>query len=349
MSPIQQQRIIRFLFFLGIVRWYNILLVLLAQYITGLYIHLSRFRGYLIFGNSMHGKNSELPVPSDIPILQRLKCLSFDFVADETLHFMAIATVFTVASAFIINYFYDVDKDLVNRPNMAIMGQAVGTRHLANLYVLFNSLGLIFAFLASFKILLFFVGFQFLCWFYSHKLQKIPFVREISSSLLTLLPLLGGWLHMGFADWDLVYFFSALWVVLFNKDVLKDLLGHRGNLIFGYKTAVVAVGRSMTSFGIVMLNAGVVAFFFISQWILEIGFASNNPANVTWIQTFTSIGLMGSSSVSVLASWLISWATVKQSEKWIRWMLRLQKAVLIYHIAGIVLVLMRYAMKYQIF
>lgn len=348
MSPTKQQRIVRFLFFLGIVRWYNILLVLLAQYITAFYIHLSRFRGYLLLGDSMPGQHAVLHSSSEFSILQRLKWLSWDFVSDATLHFMALATVFTVASAFIINYFYDVDKDLVNRPNMAIMGQAVGTRHLANFYVLFNSIGLFFAYLASLKIFLFFIGFQFLCWFYSHKLQKIPFVREISSSLLTLLPLLAAWLHMGYADWDLIYFFSALWVVLFNKDLLKDMLGHRGNLIFGYKTAVVMVGRSMASFGFVMLNAGVVAFFFISQWMLSIGFAIENPEHDSWIQVFASSGLIGSSSVSVLASWIISWSTMKQSESWIRWMLRLQKAVLVYHIAGIVLVLIRYAVKYQI-
>jgi len=79
-----------------------------------------------------------------------------------------VASVFSVAAAFIINAFYDVDKDLVNKPKQVLMGKLLKEGSLLNLYVALNFLAVAFAMMASLRVMVFFVGYTVFWWFHSH-------------------------------------------------------------------------------------------------------------------------------------------------------------------------------------
>jgi len=231
------KKIIKFIYFLGIIRWYNVLLMVLGQYFLALFVFGPQYSFYQI-------------------------------ILDKTLHLMVLATIFTLCGAFVINSFYDSDKDLVNRPKSALVGRAIGTTFLANSYILFNLLALIFAFFATQKIFGFYFFYILTCWLYSHKLQKKPILRELSASLLTMAPLIAIWIHYGLWDGKLLYFFCTLLTLLFTKDVVKDLAGHKGNLIFGYNTVVVAAGKSRVKIGLVIFNS-IVFLIFVGIYLIQ--------------------------------------------------------------------------------
>jgi len=256
------KKIIKFIYFLGIIRWYNVLLMVLGQYFLALFV----------FGPQYSFRQ---------------------IILDNTLHLMVLATIFTLCGAFVINSFYDSDKDLVNRPKSALVGRAIGTTFLANSYVLFNFLAALFAFLATKKILVFFFFYIIICWFYSHKLQKKPIIRELSASLLTMAPLIAIWIHYGVWDWKLMYFFCTLLTLLFTKDVVKDLAGHKGNLIFGYNTVVVAAGKSRVKTGLVIFN--------ISVFLIFLGIYLIQKA-----QFYNNIDLILGSSITLIATILVT-------------------------------------------
>ena len=218
MSLLGHRTVLRFIYFLGVIRWYNLLLLGISQYLLSAYILLVK-----------NGSDKKMAF--------------WQFLTDTTVHSMALATFFTVAAIFIINSFYDLDKDWVNKSNMALMSRAVGTGQLANMYIIFNTLGLLFAFFASSKVAVYFVLFQFFGWFYSHKMQKIAVLRELSASLLTIAPLLAIWIHFSLEVPQLGWYFLGLITVLFVKDIMKDMAGDRGNLIFGYKTVSIVAGQ----------------------------------------------------------------------------------------------------------
>ena len=260
------KKIIKFIYFLGIIRWYNVLLMVLGQYFLALFVFGPQYSFHQIF-------------------------------FDKTLHLMVLSTIFTLCGAFVINSFYDSDKDLVNRPKSALVGRAIGTTFLANSYVLFNVLASLFAFCASKKILFFYFFYILICWFYSHKLQKKPIVRELSASLLTMAPLIAVWIHYGVWDWKLMYFFCTLLALLFTKDVVKDIAGHNGNLIFGYNTVVVVAGKSKVKIGLVIFNIVVFLVFLGIYFIQNEHFYKNVDlilgSSITLISTIvvTAIGL----------------------------------------------------------
>jgi len=256
------KKIIKFIYFLGIIRWYNLLLMVFGQYFLALFV----------FGPQYSFRQ---------------------IILDQTLHLMVLSTIFTLCGAFVINSFYDSDKDLVNKPKSALVGRAIGTTFLANSYVLFNFLALIFAFFATKKILIFFFIYILICWFYSHKLQKKPIIRELSASLLTMAPLIAIWIHYGVWDWKLMYFFCTLLTLLFTKDVVKDMAGHKGNLIFGYNTVVVAAGKSRVQTGLVIFN--------ISVFLIFLGIYLIQKA-----QFYNNIDLILGSSITLIATILVT-------------------------------------------
>jgi 4-hydroxybenzoate polyprenyltransferase len=203
---------IKLLLLLRVIRWYNVLALLLAQLLVA----------WVVFAEG-HWRS---------------------LLLDAKLLLIVVSSAFTVAAAFLINAFYDKDKDLVNNPNQVIMGRLMRQGPLMNAYVLFVALAIFIAFWASVKIGLFFLAYNVLCWFYSHKLQKLPWLREFSATLLTMSPLLAVWLHFGQWHWGFAYYLLGLMLLLLTRELWKDLRGHRGNIVFGYRTAAVQAGPS---------------------------------------------------------------------------------------------------------
>ena len=90
---------------MGAVRWYNLALIVVSQ--------------YLIFWLTF----SEVSRSGLVGLMR-----------DAHLHIIVAASLCTVAGAFIINAFYDQGKDLVNVPKTVIMGKLLGETPLLNLY-----------------------------------------------------------------------------------------------------------------------------------------------------------------------------------------------------------------------
>jgi 4-hydroxybenzoate polyprenyltransferase len=113
MLGIRKKHITRFLLLLGIVRWYNLALIAASQYLLF----------WLTFSDHQLSK----------------------VFYDVKLHCIVAASLFSVAAAFIINAFYDVDKDLVNKPKQVVIGKLLGESSLLNLYVVLNFFAVGFA------------------------------------------------------------------------------------------------------------------------------------------------------------------------------------------------------------
>jgi 4-hydroxybenzoate polyprenyltransferase len=315
--PQGNQRFLRFLYFLSLVRWYNVALISFAQIFLAAYMQLM-----------LHAEASK-------------KLALWYFLTDINTYLMVVASAFTIAAAYIINSFYDRDKDLVNRPSHPLMASAIGTKHLANLYIIFNVIGLTFAVVASTKIAAYFLGIQILSWFYSHKLQKIAFLRELTSSLLTVSPVLAVWIHLGLPSIEILGFFTALALIILTKDVLKGLDGHRGNLIFGYRTVAVVTSRNNARLSLIVINLMAFLLFlylrFWFDWTLAVdSWKYFGDVGLIYLIGF-SIGfsLSGSILAYILPLNLVKWA--------VRW----QKLVLIGHVSGIVaLIVYKYILIY---
>jgi 4-hydroxybenzoate polyprenyltransferase len=195
----------------SIVRGYNILIIIIAQYLTSIYILAPQLS---------------------------IKEIFFDF----NLFMIVLASATAIASGYIINNFYDSEKDLINRPNKSILDRLVGRRTKLNFYFILNFLSLVSALFVSYKAALFFFLFIFGIWFYSHKLKKYPFIGNLVAATLAVIPLFAVFIY--YKNFDLVIFVHAtfLFIIISMRELVKDLENLKGDLLQNYRTIPVIYG-----------------------------------------------------------------------------------------------------------
>ena len=90
----------------------------------------------------------------------------------------------TIASGYIINNFYDSEKDLINRPQKSKLDRLVSQNTKLSFYFVLNFLAVVMASYVSFRAVIFFSVYIFAIWFYSHKLKKMPFIGNLTSAIV---------------------------------------------------------------------------------------------------------------------------------------------------------------------
>lgn len=208
----RSSRLLKWIALLQLVRWRVVLLTLLVQYLAA----------YFVFA---------------APVTLEHLLLNF------RLHLIVLCTSLIISAGFIINSFYDLERDAINHP-ARLQLQGLLTKDFAlRFYVLLNAAALVLAAITGWKVFLFMCAFAGGLWFYSHKLQKKPVIREISASLLSVISLVSVGLHYAhYSNLLLLYGFYFM-MLLFMREGIKDLVAQKGNVIYGYTTMAVALGE----------------------------------------------------------------------------------------------------------
>jgi len=195
----------------SVVRGYNILIIIIAQYLTSIYILAPQLS---------------------------IKEILFDI----NLFMIVVASATAIASGYIINNFYDSEKDLINRPTKSMLDRLVGQQKKLNFYFILNFLSLVSALFVSYKAALFFFLFIFGIWFYSHKLKKYPFIGNLVAATLAVIPLFAVFIY--YKNFDLVIFVHAtfLFIIISMRELVKDLENLKGDLLQNYRTIPVIYG-----------------------------------------------------------------------------------------------------------
>ena len=205
----------KFLSLLSVVRGYNILVIIIAQYLASIFIFAPK-----------HTLKQTL--------------------LDLNLYFIVLATSCVIASGYIINNFYDLDKDKINRPFKAKIDSFVSQKVKLQIYFLLNFIGVLFGFLVSWRAAIFFGVYIFLIWLYSHKLNKYPLVGLFSAATLAILPFFAIFVY--YKNFSEIIFTHAsfLFFVLLIRELIKDLENIKGDLIQNYNTITVKYGEYFT-------------------------------------------------------------------------------------------------------
>ncbi len=212
---------------LSLLRWYNIFFLALAQYLAAVFI-----------------------LNDPYPWWHTLK--------NPNLHLIIGASLFCVAGGYIINNFYDLEKDLINRPNKTLYEKILKQSTTLRLYFLFNLVGAGFGLLVSFNVFLFMSAFIFMLWLYSHKLKKITLVGNIMAALLSIMPFFAIFVYYHLEDLLILTYTSFVLLIIFIREIIKDLEALKGDVIVGYHTLPVTLGVYRTKWliaGFALLGA----------------------------------------------------------------------------------------------
>ena len=211
----QKHILLKFFSLFSVVRGYNILVIVIAQYLASIYI-------------LAHDKTLK------------------EVVFDVNLLVLVFASAATIAGGYIINNFYDSEKDLINRPQKSKLDRLVSQNTKLSFYFVLNFLAVVMASYVSFRPVMFFSAYIFGIWFYSHKLKKLPFIGNLASAILTITPFFA--IFMYYKNFETVIFVHALFLFLIisMRELTKDLENIKGDLLLNYKTIPIAYGEKVS-------------------------------------------------------------------------------------------------------
>lgn len=201
----------------SVVRGYNIAIIALAQYLASIYIFAPE---------------------------KRIREVLFD----PYLFLLVLASSLSIASGYIINNFYDADKDFINRPHKTLLDNYVNQQTKLSVYFLLNLLVVILASAVSFRAVAFFSVYIFFLWLYSHKLKKYPLVGNVTATILAIIPFFAVFIY--YKNFETIIFVHAtyLFLVLFMRELTKDLENIKGDFAQNYRTIPVQYGVKATKF-----------------------------------------------------------------------------------------------------
>ncbi len=222
LSRQQKHIVLKFFSMFSVVRGYNILIVVIAQYLTSIYI-----------------------LAPD----KTLRSVLFDI----NLLMLVLASSATIAGGYIINNFYDSEKDSINRPNKSRLDRLISQNTKLSFYFVLNFSAVVMASYVAFNAVLFFSVYIFGIWFYSHKLKKLPFIGNITSAILTITPFFAIFLY--YLNFDTVIFVHAIFLffIISMRELTKDLENIKGDLLLNYKTIPIAYGEKSSKIMLTIL------------------------------------------------------------------------------------------------
>lgn len=237
----QKMFLLKLLSLISVVRGYNILIIVIAQYLTSIYI--------------LAPEKSLLEV-----------------VLDPNLFLIVIASSLVIASGYIINNFYDAEKDLINRPTKTYLDSFISQNTKLSVYFVLNFLAVILASYISFRAVMFFSVYIFFIWLYSHKLKKYPFIGNLTASILAIIPFFAVFIY--YKNFALVIFVHAtfLFLIISMRELVKDLENIKGDFTLGYQTIPVVYGEKTSKFILTFLSVLTLIPTFLLINKFEIGY-----------------------------------------------------------------------------
>lgn len=234
--------------FFTLIRWQNLLIVVLTMILMRYAVIepvISKIGVILRDGNG-----EEIPLALQMPL--------FDFIL------LILATVFITAGGYVINDYFDIKTDLINKGKV-IVGTRIERRRAMMIHNIFNLAGVAAGFYISWKAGYFLAGMMFLIvsgllYFYSASYKRQFLIGNLVVAILTaMVPLL-----VGFYEWPALYRYYSVhainmpeinfifwWIggfALFAflttlaREIIKDVEDYEGDVAYGRNTLPVVLG-----------------------------------------------------------------------------------------------------------
>jgi 4-hydroxybenzoate polyprenyltransferase len=193
---------------------------------------------------------------------------------DFSLFLLVCSTVLIAAAGYIINDYYDVKIDYINKPERVVIGKGITRRYAILFHVVLSTCGILAGTLASWKIGIVNVMAVFMLWLYSNSLKRIAFVGNFTVALLTGLSiLLVDFLYHAINPLIFIYAVFAFFMTLI-REIVKDMEDLKGDNTFGCKTLPIVLGLRKTKYVIyVILGIFTVIVIILNHFYSALPFA----------------------------------------------------------------------------
>ncbi len=239
--------------YLKLIRWQNVLMVLMTQVLTFSFIVVP-----------LHDAPDQFALP---------------FLT------LMLASFFIVSGGYIINDYYDVEIDRKNKPGKMVVGKQISRQHALQIYLLHSLLGALTGIYTAILLKSVFFGLLFILaiailWLYSYQLKKTLFWGNIVVAIMAAAPVYSVLMVVFFSEWSeaggvrqwfvsnqrlvaFVFGYSFFAVTThFMREIVKDIQDMDGDKAYRCMTVPIRYGKTK-SVGIVKGLVVAVMFFLL--------------------------------------------------------------------------------------
>ncbi len=182
---------------------------------------------------------------------------------------LLLATLCVAAAGYIINDYYDLKIDRINKPERIVLGKGLTRRKAMMVHLYLSLLGVALGAALGWRIGLVMAGAALLLWGYSARFKKLPLVGNLTIALLAaamvlVVPLQAG--QPSKAAW--AYGVFAFLITLI-REIIKDVEDEEGDATFRCRTLPIVLGLLKTKwvvYGVLVLFLLFTTMVLLDQW-----------------------------------------------------------------------------------
>jgi 4-hydroxybenzoate polyprenyltransferase len=190
-------------------------------------------------------------------------------VFDLRFFLLVVATGMIAAAGYIINDYYDIKIDLVNKPERVVIGKTIPRRYAILFHTMLSLAGVAIGFFLDWRIGVVNFFSAFLLWWYSNDLKRQPFIGNMVVGILTALSIIivdalyktGN--HLIYIYATFAFFMTMI------REIIKDMEDLKGDDTFGCRTLPIIWGLRRTKVfiyvivGIFAATVLIINFFYV--------------------------------------------------------------------------------------
>lgn len=203
--------------------------------------------------------------------------INWEKVLEPGFLLLSLSTVLIAAAGYIINDYYDVKIDAINKPGRLVVGTAIRRRPAMFTHLVFSVIGILLGFWLSIPVGLINLGAVLLLWGYSATLKKLPLVGNVvvallSASMLLIVAVYADTLNRITLGYALFAFLISL-----IREIIKDMEDMKGDASFDCRTLPIVMG---------IRNAKLVLYPIIAVFLVFLLVVVVHPRTILWLDVY---------------------------------------------------------------
>ena len=225
------------------------------------------------------------------------------------LFILVISTVLIAAAGYLINDYYDVKIDLINKPDKVVVGTVLKRRSVMMAHTVFNFMGVTLGLIIDYRIGIRNFAAAFILWLYSNQLKRTLFLGNLVVAALAGLTVMVVGIFHNQVNMAIILYSAFAFTSNLVREIVKDIEDLQGDVKFGSKTLPIVLGIRKTKGVILFINIS----FFIFILNLLSGSAFPGPDLVLY---FILVPLILLSGMLIRADKKKDFSILSSSIKW---------------------------------
>lgn len=163
-------------------------------------------------------------------------------VLEVSFGLLSLSTVLVAAAGYIINDYYDIKIDAINKPGRLVVGTVIRRRPAMFAHLVLSLLGIGIGFWLSLAIGLINTGAVLLLWGYSARLKKLPLIGNVVIALLAAIMLLVVAVYNDTLNRVTLGYALFAFLISLIREIIKDMEDLKGDASFECRTLPIVLG-----------------------------------------------------------------------------------------------------------